>query len=113
MLVHNLMTLFFINVFNIINKFPTNFFLLRTFCIYDLQFNALLLKFHKLLILYCFQFRVESMMLRLAKNKNYVAVSPSIKQRAEMNAAQTIPLIMEPESKYKQLLSIYLFLFLT
>jgi len=52
-------------------------------------------------------------MLRLAKNKNYVAVSPSIKQRAEMNAAQTIPLIMEPESKYKQLLSIYLFLFLT
>lgn len=46
------------------------------------------------------QFRVESMMLRLAKNKNYVAVSPSIKQRAEMNAAQTIPLIMEPESKF-------------
>ncbi|XP_060837644.1 DNA polymerase zeta catalytic subunit isoform X2 [Rhopalosiphum padi] len=46
------------------------------------------------------QFRVESMMLRLAKNKNYVAVSPSIKQRAEMNAAQSIPLIMEPESKF-------------
>ncbi|XP_050053975.1 DNA polymerase zeta catalytic subunit isoform X2 [Aphis gossypii] len=46
------------------------------------------------------QFRVESMMLRLAKNKNYVAVSPSIKQRAEMNAPQTIPLIMEPESKF-------------
>lgn len=52
------------------------------------------------------------MMLRLAKNKNYVAVSPSIKQRAEMNAAQSIPLIMEPESKYEQLLSIYLFLIL-
>uniref|UniRef100_A0A2H8TGZ7 DNA polymerase n=1 Tax=Melanaphis sacchari TaxID=742174 RepID=A0A2H8TGZ7_9HEMI len=46
------------------------------------------------------QFRVESMMLRLAKNKNYVAISPSIKQRAEMNAAQSIPLIMEPESKF-------------
>ncbi|XP_026812686.1 DNA polymerase zeta catalytic subunit isoform X2 [Rhopalosiphum maidis] len=46
------------------------------------------------------QFRVESMMLRLAKNKNYVTVSPSIKQRAEMNAAQSIPLIMEPESKF-------------
>ncbi|XP_001949189.2 DNA polymerase zeta catalytic subunit [Acyrthosiphon pisum] len=46
------------------------------------------------------QFRVESMMLRLAKNKNYVAVSPSIKQRAEMNAAQSVPLIMEPESKF-------------
>lgn len=47
-----------------------------------------------------FQFRVESMMLRLAKNKNYVAVSPNIKQRAEMNAPQSVPLIMEPESKY-------------
>lgn len=47
-----------------------------------------------------FQFRVESMMLRLAKNKNFVAVSPSIKQRAEMNAPQSLPLIMEPESKY-------------
>jgi len=42
-------------------------------------------------------------MLRLAKNKNYVAVSPSVKQRAEMNAAQSVPLIMEPESKYKKL----------
>lgn len=40
------------------------------------------------------------MMLRLAKNKNYVAVSPNIKQRAEMNAPQSMPLIMEPESKY-------------
>ncbi|VVC26026.1 Hypothetical protein CINCED_3A006758 [Cinara cedri] len=46
------------------------------------------------------QFRVESMMLRLAKNKNYVAVSPNIKQRAEMNAPQSLPLIMEPESKF-------------
>lgn len=50
-----------------------------------------------------FQFRVESMMLRLAKNKNFVAVSPSIKQRADMNAPQSLPLIMEPESKYEQL----------
>lgn len=39
------------------------------------------------------------MMLRLAKSKNYVAVSPSIKQKAEMNAPQSVPLIMEPESK--------------
>lgn len=52
------------------------------------------------IIFHFFQFRVESMMLRLAKNKNYVAVSPSIKQRAEMNAPQSLPLIMEPESKY-------------
>ncbi|XP_050532925.1 DNA polymerase zeta catalytic subunit [Daktulosphaira vitifoliae] len=46
------------------------------------------------------QFRVESMMLRLAKKKNYVAVSPSIKQRAEMNAPQSLPLIMEPKSRF-------------
>ncbi|XP_050435853.1 DNA polymerase zeta catalytic subunit isoform X2 [Adelges cooleyi] len=46
------------------------------------------------------QFRVESMMLRLAKKKNFVAVSPSIKQRAEMNAPQSLPLIMEPQSKF-------------
>lgn len=57
------------------------------------------------------QFRVESMMLRLAKNKNYVAVSPSIKQRAEMNAPQSLPLIMEPESRYLLFfLVLYLFI---
>lgn len=44
------------------------------------------------------------MMLRLAKNKNYVAVSPNIKQRAQMNAPQSLPLILEPESKYYELL---------
>lgn len=55
--------------------------------------------YHYNINLCIFQFRVESMMLRLAKNKNYVAVSPSIKQRAEMNAPQSVPLIMEPESK--------------
>lgn len=51
------------------------------------------------------------MMLRLAKNKNYVAISPNIKQRAEMNAPQSIPLIMEPESKYPYLFFIYQFKF--
>lgn len=44
------------------------------------------------------------MMLRLAKHKNFVAVSPNIKQRADMNAPQSLPLIMEPESKYVQLI---------
>lgn len=46
-----------------------------------------------------FQFRVESMMLRLAKPLNYVPVSPSVKQRAHMRAPGCLPLIMEPESR--------------
>ncbi|XP_065226128.1 DNA polymerase zeta catalytic subunit [Planococcus citri] len=46
------------------------------------------------------QFRVESMMLRLAKTQNYVAVSPSVKQRAQMRAPESLPLIMEPQSKF-------------
>ena len=46
------------------------------------------------------QFRVESMMLRLAKKQNFVAVSPSVKQRAKMRAPESLPLIMEPESKF-------------
>lgn len=60
----------------------------------------IIINYYYYIIFHIFQFRVESMMLRLAKNKNYVAVSPSIKQRAEMNAPQSLPLIMEPESKY-------------
>jgi DNA polymerase zeta len=46
------------------------------------------------------QFRVESMMLRLAKPRNFVPVSPSIVQRAHMKAPEYVPLILEPESKY-------------
>ncbi|XP_066138536.1 DNA polymerase zeta catalytic subunit isoform X2 [Euwallacea fornicatus] len=45
------------------------------------------------------QFRVESMMLRLAKPLNFVPVSPDVKQRAHMKAPEFIPLVMEPESK--------------
>ncbi|XP_050308972.1 DNA polymerase zeta catalytic subunit isoform X6 [Anthonomus grandis grandis] len=45
------------------------------------------------------QFRVESMMLRLAKPLNYVPVSPSTEQRSKMKAPEYIPLVMEPESK--------------
>ncbi|XP_076234619.1 DNA polymerase zeta catalytic subunit [Calliopsis andreniformis] len=44
------------------------------------------------------QFRVESMMLRLAKPCNYIPVSPSVQQRARMRAPEALPLIMEPES---------------
>ncbi|XP_015276270.1 PREDICTED: DNA polymerase zeta catalytic subunit-like [Gekko japonicus] len=46
------------------------------------------------------QYRVESMMLRIAKPMNYIAVTPSIQQRAQMRAPQCIPLIMEPESRF-------------
>lgn len=46
------------------------------------------------------QFRVESMMLRLAKPQNYIPVSPSVQQRAKMKAPEFIPLVLEPESKF-------------
>ncbi|KAG5883182.1 hypothetical protein JTB14_018199 [Gonioctena quinquepunctata] len=45
------------------------------------------------------QFRVESMMLRLAKPLNFIPVSPSVQQRASMNAPEYIALVLEPESK--------------
>lgn len=45
------------------------------------------------------QFRVESMMLRMAKPRNFVAISPSVKQRAHMRAPEYLPLILEPESR--------------
>ncbi|RZB70336.1 DNA polymerase zeta catalytic subunit [Asbolus verrucosus] len=45
------------------------------------------------------QFRVESMMLRLAKPLNYIPVSPSVQQRAKMKAPEFLPLILEPESR--------------
>ncbi|XP_078505271.1 DNA polymerase zeta catalytic subunit isoform X2 [Lissotriton helveticus] len=46
------------------------------------------------------QYRVESMMLRIAKPMNYIAVTPSVQQRAQMRAPQCIPLVMEPESRF-------------
>ncbi|XP_061097381.1 DNA polymerase zeta catalytic subunit isoform X2 [Conger conger] len=46
------------------------------------------------------QYRVESMMLRIAKPMNYIAVTPSTRQRAQQRAPQCIPLIMEPESRF-------------
>lgn len=45
------------------------------------------------------QFRVESIMLRLARAQNYVPVSPTIQQRAKMKAPEYLPLVMEPESR--------------
>ncbi|XP_078398728.1 DNA polymerase zeta catalytic subunit isoform X1 [Cetorhinus maximus] len=46
------------------------------------------------------QYRVESMMLRVAKPMNYIAVTPSVQQRSHMRAPQCIPLVMEPESRF-------------
>ncbi|XP_067097392.1 DNA polymerase zeta catalytic subunit [Osmerus mordax] len=46
------------------------------------------------------QYRVESMMLRLAKPMNYIAVTPSVQQRAQQRAPQCIPLVMEPQSRF-------------
>ncbi|XP_061668529.1 DNA polymerase zeta catalytic subunit isoform X2 [Syngnathoides biaculeatus] len=46
------------------------------------------------------QYRVESMMLRLAKPLNYIPVTPSVQQRAQQKAPQCLPLVMEPESRF-------------
>ncbi|KAM4771033.1 DNA polymerase zeta catalytic subunit [Rhinophrynus dorsalis] len=46
------------------------------------------------------QYRVESMMLRIAKPMNYIPLTPSSQQRAQMRAPQCIPLVMEPESRF-------------
>ncbi|KAM9496921.1 DNA polymerase zeta catalytic subunit isoform 1-T1 [Clarias gariepinus] len=46
------------------------------------------------------QYRVESMMLRIAKPLNFIAVSPSASQRAQQRASQVIPLVLEPESRF-------------
>ncbi|XP_041353976.1 LOW QUALITY PROTEIN: uncharacterized protein LOC121371842 [Gigantopelta aegis] len=46
------------------------------------------------------QYRVESMMLRLAKPMNFIPVSPSVQQRARMRAGECIPLTLEPKSQF-------------
>ncbi|KAH8290298.1 hypothetical protein KR054_001671 [Drosophila jambulina] len=46
------------------------------------------------------QFRVESMMLRIAKPKNLVPLSPSVQQRAHMRAPEYLALILEPQSRF-------------
>ncbi|XP_074472184.1 DNA polymerase zeta catalytic subunit isoform X2 [Sebastes fasciatus] len=46
------------------------------------------------------QYRVESMMLRVAKPLNYIPVTPNVQQRAQQRAPQCIPLVMEPESRF-------------
>ncbi|XP_058193390.1 DNA polymerase zeta catalytic subunit isoform X2 [Rhododendron vialii] len=46
------------------------------------------------------QYRVESMLIRLARTQNYVAISPGSQQVASQPAMECLPLVMEPESGF-------------
>ena len=46
------------------------------------------------------QFKVESLMFRIAKPENFILVSPSRKQVGEQNALECLPLVMEPQSNF-------------
>ncbi|KAG0150212.1 hypothetical protein CROQUDRAFT_38756 [Cronartium quercuum f. sp. fusiforme G11] len=46
------------------------------------------------------QFKVESVLFRIAKPENYLLPSPSREEVGQQNAAECIPLIMEPQSAY-------------
>ncbi|KAM7264807.1 hypothetical protein ACFE04_002490 [Oxalis oulophora] len=46
------------------------------------------------------QYRVESMLLRLAHTQNYLAISPGSQQVAAQPAMECLPLVMEPESGF-------------
>ncbi len=46
------------------------------------------------------QYRVESMMLRIARKLNFIAYSANQKQKVLMRAPECIPLTMEPESRF-------------
>ncbi|SPN99744.1 probable catalytic subunit of DNA polymerase zeta UPR-1 [Cephalotrichum gorgonifer] len=46
------------------------------------------------------QFKVESIMFRIAKPESYLLVSPSKKQVGSQNALECLPLVMEPQSAF-------------
>ncbi|XP_071725509.1 DNA polymerase zeta catalytic subunit [Rutidosis leptorrhynchoides] len=46
------------------------------------------------------QYRVESMLIRLAHTQNYLAISPGGQQVAYQPAMECLPLVMEPESGF-------------
>lgn len=46
------------------------------------------------------QYRVESMMVRLAHTQNYLMLSPAKEQVANQPAMEAVPLILEPESRF-------------
>lgn len=46
------------------------------------------------------QFKVESLMCRIAKPECFMMMSPSKKQVAQQNALECLPLVMEPQSRF-------------
>ncbi|KAL8873361.1 MAG: hypothetical protein Q9174_001163 [Haloplaca sp. 1 TL-2023] len=46
------------------------------------------------------QFKVESLMFRIAKPENFLLPSPSRKQVGQQNALECLPLVMEPQSNF-------------
>ena len=46
------------------------------------------------------QFKVESLMFRIAKPENFLLPSPSRKQIGQQNALECLPLVMEPQSAF-------------
>ena len=46
------------------------------------------------------QFKVESVMLRIAKPESFILPSPSQQQVGQQNAAEDLPLVMEPQSAF-------------
>lgn len=46
------------------------------------------------------QFKVESIMFRIAKPENFIFVSPNRKQVGGQNALECLPLVMEPQSAF-------------
>lgn len=46
------------------------------------------------------QYKVESLMFRIAKPENFLLVSPSRKQVGGQNALECLPLVMEPQSAF-------------
>ncbi|KAH6855272.1 hypothetical protein B0I37DRAFT_321731, partial [Chaetomium sp. MPI-CAGE-AT-0009] len=46
------------------------------------------------------QFKVESIMFRIAKPENFLLVSPNRKQVGAQNALECLPLVMEPQSAF-------------
>ncbi len=46
------------------------------------------------------QYRVEAMLVRLARPLGYSLLSPSKQQVANQRAAECLPLVMEPQSKF-------------
>lgn len=46
------------------------------------------------------QFKVESLMFRIAKPENFILVSPNKRQVGSQNALECLPLVMEPQSNF-------------